>query len=251
MKIIKSKKTVVVLLFAILVPLSLSAQDVTSPSSQDSDNFITVDWAAINKTATEHPEVIKELVSRFVATTPATPDTTLSYEDFALAFYGQSYICNDKEALPIMEMTDSIRSGNYVDAARLAKEVLKINPMSLDAYVTLTNIAYLDRSDSTKTPIYSELEMRTYMTYMVRILYTIAATGDGSVKHPFFVTKISDEYNFMRYFFNLWDYKDQFISSECPCDGFELAKTSKSYSRPNIFFETTRVSELEMKLFGE
>ena len=78
----------------------------------------------------------------------------------------------------------------------------------------------------------------------MRIMNTIAVTGDGSEKHPFYVTKVSDEYNFMRYYLDIWGYKMQMITNE-GCDMFQLKEKSKYYSQMELFFECTRVFELE------
>lgn len=81
----------------------------------------------------------------------------------------------------------------------------------------------------------------------MRIFNTIAMTGDGSAKHPFYVTKVSDEYCFMRFFLDLWEYKMQAATSNC--DVITLNKTSKYYDKSQIYFEITRVYELERMMF--
>ena len=81
----------------------------------------------------------------------------------------------------------------------------------------------------------------------MRIFNTIAMTGDGSHNAPFYVTKVSDEYCFMRYYLNLWKYKGQ-AATAC-CDIIALDESSSYYDQPTIHFEITRVYELERMMF--
>ena len=47
----------------------------------------------------------------------------------------------------------------------------------------------------------------------------------------------------MRHYLDIWEIKSQFLAG-C-CDGFELGEMSEYYTRPDIYFEITRVLQLE------
>ena len=53
-----------------------------------------VDWKKIRNEVKDNPQRVKDLVMRLSAT---NLDTTLTYQDRILAFYGQSFLSNDEE----------------------------------------------------------------------------------------------------------------------------------------------------------
>ena len=56
--------------------------------------IIPVNWEQIRKEVDKNPQKVKDLVARLSA---VNLDTTLTYQDRILAFYGQSFLTNDKE----------------------------------------------------------------------------------------------------------------------------------------------------------
>jgi len=101
--------------------------------------------------------------------------------------------------------------------------------------------------DPLKWPDVTEQDAKHYFNLTFRIYNTIAMTGDGSAEHPFCVTKVSDEYNFMRVYLNLWKYSSQALIGNC--DVFTLEESSEYYLQPKIYFDVTRVLEIEMMRF--
>lgn len=82
----------------------------------------------------------------------------------------------------------------------------------------------------------------------IRALGAIAWTGNGSEEHPFCVTKVSDEYCFMRYYLELWRYDAQRLVGTC--DVFDLTEGSEYYTAPQIWFDASRPLEITSALFG-
>ena len=129
----------------------------------------------------------------------------------------------------------------------MAKKMLDINPLNLNALISSCNNLIVMAKDSTQWKDVTMDDVQPYLNRAMRILNTIAVTGDGSSEHPFYVTKVSDEYCFMRYYLDLWDYKMQAATS-C-CDVITLDGSSEYYNKPEIYFEVTRVYELERLMF--
>lgn len=206
--------------------------------------LLPVDWNLIRKEVKENPQHVKDLVERLSA---PKLDTTLTYQDKILAFYGQSFLSNDKEDAMRKDMDKQEEQGQYKKCIATAKKMLDINPLNLDALNTAGRVLYAMAEDSTRYDGVTEKDAKTYLRRAMRIFNTIAMTGDGSPNHPFYVTKVSDEYCFMRYYLDLWKYKGQLTTANC--DVISLDETSKYYNEPTIYFEITRVYELERMMF--
>lgn len=226
------KKVLIVLFLAFFVLLA-KAQSRTVP-------IIPVDWKMIETEVKNHPEVVKALVDRMCL---EKFDTTLTYKDRILAFYGQSYLSNDEEENDIRELYKLRNANKAMKSITLAQKILEKNPLNMDAINTMyQNIRKILNGNSKSQ--YTQRDLDLYANRMMRIMNTIAVTGDGSEKHPFYVTKVSDEYNFMRYYLDIWEYKMQMVTNE-GCDMFQLKEKSKYYNQMELFFECTRVFELE------
>ena len=220
-------KTKIILATLLMLALSMTAQ----PKKE----FFPVDWDFVKKEATENPERIKELVERFSAKKKGKP---LTDEEKILAFYGQSYLTNDREdELYMFEMYELRKAGKKEECLALTRKMLEINPLNLDALTTASNILFSLAKDST-----SLNEASDYLFRSRCIFWTILMTGDGSAEHPFDVTKISDEYNFMRHYLNIWKIKMQEFDGKC--DIITLDGSSMRYNRPTIYFDVTRVREI-------
>lgn len=222
--------------FFLLMPASIQAQGERE--------IIPVDWKEVQKVAEENPQQIKQLVARLSAN---EIDTTMTWKERILAYYGQSYLTPKTEIEAGLDLDKLLRENKYEECLAGAKELLKKNPVSLKAlsnaiYATM----YLYR-DSTKQGVISRDEARAHYQRMHRILNTIAKTGDGTEEKPFYVTAVSDEYLFMRHYLEIQNRGKQYMTEKF--DVFELEETSKYYSRPRLYFEITRVLEIEKSLF--
>ena len=231
------KQTLIFILF-ILFPMCMTAQ-------QERES-LPVDWKAIGQEAKDNPDRIKELVTRLSA---QKIDTTLTYQERILAFYGQSFLTNDFEDRYRIDMDRLEKAGKHEECLATAQKMLEINPLNLNALITSAEMILTMQKDSTKQKNVAIEDAKLYVNRAMRILNTIAATGDGSEEHPFYVTKVSDEYCFMRYYLDLWNYKMQ-AATMC-CDVITLDGSSKYYDKPKIYFEITRVYELERMMFNE
>lgn len=226
-------KRTIFLLVAVLFTIALNAQE---------REFFPVDWKAIEAFVADNPDSVRNLVKRMTA---HEIDTTLTYEQRRLAFYGQSYISKGEESSAERTLFELFQKEKYKEVVESTKKSLEINPLSLES-LNFTVMAMSRTIQGGDTLTYSPEEVQLYANRVMRILNTIATTGDGSKEHPFAVTKVSDEYNFMRYYLNLWEIKSQFVTiAERPCDGFMLQEASEYYGSLEIYFDITRVFELE------
>ena len=203
--------------------------------------FLTIDWEQIKKEAMDNPQQVKDLVARFSA---KDTDTTLTLQEMRLAFYGQSFLTNDKEDEYMFDLYDQLRKKQLKECLITVKIILDINPLNLDALTTLSNIfsaAANATNDSGRT---AAALAKSAQERAQRIFQLIAATGDGSKDHPFYVTKVSDEYCFMRHYLDLWAYRGQYMKDKQ--DVIMLKKKSENYKESTICFEITRVFELDM-----
>lgn len=212
--------------------------------AQKEREIIPVDWKEVRKVAESDPQRIKDLVVRLSAD---RIDTTMTWNERILAYYGQSYLTPMTELTEGMDLDKLFSENKYEQCLTEAKEVLKKNPVSLKALWSAAFSISRLLKDSTSHHDVTLEEGQLYFNRMSRIFNTIAVTGDGTKERPFYVTAVSDEYQFMRYYLDLWEIKMQTLSGNC--DVIELEKTSKYYSRPQLYFEITRVLEIERSMF--
>ncbi len=231
-------KKILLMLFLVLFVVMAKAQSRTA-------SIIPVDWKMIEAEVRNHPEVVRALVERMCR---ENLDTTLTYKDRILAFYGQSYLSNDEEENDVRKLYKLRNANKTQKSISLAQKILEKNPLNMDAINTLYQNIRKELDGNPKSQ-YTQRDVDLYANRMMRIMNTIAVTGDGSEKHPFYVTKISDEYNFMRYYLDIWDYKVQMVTKG-GCDMFQLKEKSQYYNQMEIFFECTRVFELEKLRFS-
>ena len=222
-------------IFLLLISTNIFAQE---------REMLPVNWKQIKEEVNKNPQKVKDLVTRLSA---PKLDTTLTYQDRILAFYGQSFLTNDEEESLKDQMYNLKKKGLLQSSLETAKKILAINPLNLEALNHAGQILYAMANDSTSNSGITKEDAKAYFNRAMRIFNTIAITGDGSSQHPFYVTKVSDEYCFMRFYLDLWEYKMQAATS-C-CDVITLKGTSKYYNQPQIHFEITRVYELEMLQF--
>lgn len=203
-----------------------------------------VDWGKVQKVAENDPQRIKGLVARLSAN---EPDTTMTLNECILAYFGQSFLTPMTEMDEGRTLDKLLKDGKYEECLTEAKKLLKTNPVSLKALSNaLYSMMYM-LQDSTTHQGLSRDEARLYYSRMHRILNIIAATGDGTEERPFYITAVSDEYLFMRHYLEISKTKMQYLTEHF--DVFELDETSEYYKRPKIFFDITRVLEIEKKMF--
>ena len=208
---------------------------ITSAWSQQPQNFIPVNFKSIAEDVKAHPTEIDTLI-----TAVAQLDSTKSVNDIARAYFCTSYLPNFFKAQKLEDgLYKLLKAKNYEKLLNKADEALKLNPLNCTA-LTLATIACdkLEKSDATR---------HLYSQRLANILHAISRTGDGSKEHPFYVTTVADEYQLMRQWFNIWKIKMQMMAGKC--DVIELAETSSMYKEKVMYFDTSRVTEVEMELY--
>lgn len=233
------KKALTLLLLVLTVSL-LGAQERTAPITK-------VDWKEIGILSTNHPDSIKTLIKRMLK---KQIDTTLTYKERLTAYVGQTYLSKAGSAdLLLMDYNDSVRNKNYDGALRTALQAVKIYPLSLEANMDVMDMILQQIKDSTKKSAYTVDDLRYYYHITMRIMNTIAASGDGSHKNPFAVISVGDEYVFMRDYLNIENGNQYLVGGTPPCDKLNVKEKSKYYEADEIYFDITRVTELEMEMF--
>lgn len=202
-----------------------------------------MDWNVVKGIVKDNPNKVKELVERLSA---PTLDTTLTYQDRIIAFYGQSLLSNGKEKTLVDDASKLYSKEDYVNALAKAKDALAINPL---------NIRALDRAGSSIIGLiaagdatYTKKDAKQYFNRAMRLFNTIAMTGDGSKDYPFCVTSVSDEYDFMNNYLELYEFESQSLVGNC--DVFILSETSKYYSNKELYFDATRPLEMLTQALG-
>ena len=204
-----------------------------------------VDWGKVQKVAENDPQHIKDLVARMSAN---EIDTTMTWNERILAYYGQSYLTPMTELSESITLDKLLKEGKYEECLSRAKELLKENPLSLEALSNAGLSIGMMLEDSTHHHDVTEKEAKEYFTRMFIIFATIARTGDGTSERPFSVTMVSDEYMFMHYHLDIWEFESQYLTGN-KCDGFDLKEPSEEYPRKQIFFDVSRVLEIEREMF--
>lgn len=224
----------------IIILISLLLSCVAAFAQRD---IIAMDWSVIKEIVKEDPDEVKDLVVRLSA---PQLDTTLTYEDRIIAFYGQSLLSDGREAALVVEVSKLFSKADYKNALVKAREALAINPLNIRALERAGMcIAELIESGDTS---YSKDEAKQFFSRAMRLYNTIAMTGLGNEEYPFCVTSVDDEYEFMRNYLELYEYEEQALVGIC--DVFTLKETSEYYSEKKIYFDATRPLEMLSKSFG-
>ena len=206
-------------------------------------DIIPVDWNSIKEIVSEKPDEVKALVDRLCQ--PAL-DTTLTYNDRVIAFFGQAVLSDDKEQALANEVVTLFNKEEYAAALGKAKEALAINPLNIRVLDRAGRcILYMiDGGDES----YKEDDAILYFNRAMRLFNTIAITGFGDEEYPFCVTTVADEYEFMQNYLDLYEYESQSLIGHC--DVFKLKETSKYYPEKEIWFDATRPLQQLDKLLG-
>jgi hypothetical protein len=213
--------------------------------AQEESDFIPVDWKEIKKVAENDPQKINDLVARMAA---SEIDTTMTWNERILAYYGLSFLKPFSGFSEGRKLNELFEEGKYEECLSRAKELLKENPLSLEALSNAGLSIGMMLEDSTHHHDVTEKEAKEYFTRMFIIFSTIARTGDGTSERPFSVTMVSDEYMFMHYHLDIWEFESQYLTGN-KCDGFDLKEPSEEYPRKQIFFDVSRVLEIEREMF--
>lgn len=216
----------------LLLPLAVSAQT--------DKTFMSVNWDKIKAEVNVNPQHVQQLVDILIN---VDADTTLTAEDKILAVYGRTYLNNGRDMFMELDMSTARNEGKFDVAATLADKVLASNPLNTNAIVSkIYHFRKLSTTEPDKSWMLSD-SLKVYSVRLSRILDTIFMTGDGSKEHPFSVTTIGDEYNFLYFFLGLLEVNSQMLIDKC--DRLVLGKTNDVYSSPEIYFDITRVLEIE------
>lgn len=213
---------------------------VAFPTCVEGRELFPIDWEQIEKTTLAYPDSVKSLVARMSA---PTIDRTLSWDERRLAVYGQSVLNENKYNESTKNTTALYKDKKYKEAIASAKEDLEFNPLDASALITCGKsiLVLIEQGDSS----YQKSDADVFFNRVFRIYNTIATTGDGSKEHPFYVTCVPEEYSFMRYYLDLWDYASQSLVGQC--DVFTLGETSEYYKEKTIYFDTSRSLALLVK----
>ena len=209
-------------------------------TTQAQRECIPVDWQKVK-------ERINDLVARMSTN---EIDTTMTWDERILAYYGQSFLTPFSGLSEGKDLNDLMKEGKYEECLAGAKEQLKKNPVNLDALFKAGSAISMMVEDSTKQYNVTPDDAHDYFMRMFMIIDTIDHTGDGTEERPFSVTAVSDEYMFMRLYLDIWKIESQFLTNK-QCDGFNLKETNEKYSRKQIFFDVSRVMEIERQLLFE
>lgn len=228
-------KTLIVSLVALMICSASYAQ------------MYPVNWKKMKKIVRNDPEMVQGLIDRLSA---EIPDSTLTIKEKVIAFYGQSIISGFVGWNIPVDLNDAFKKEDYKLALEKAQALLEKNPFNTRAlFIASASIAAIvDSGDES----YTMDDALKYYVRMMVLLDTIAATGNGDKDHPYYVVSIDNEYDFMRYYLELKGTGSQSVRNYKghPFDVFELGSGSDYYARPEIWFEISRVTELENKLFG-
>jgi len=232
-----------------LILLLIVLIGAVSAHAQNAGGMVKVDWKEIKALASENPESISLLVKRM---TSLDDIASLTLEEAALAFYGQSVLSDGNEEPLIMQLYLE-RAKNTPEKVRaIVEEALELNPLNLEANImklrmvtTDVNVSGGDKSKERQSLLYNGI--------VAKILNVIASTGDGTEQKPFYVTRINDEYMLMEYYLGL-DRKKRISQSlehkgDHSYDCFDLKEKSEKYDRLQIYFEINRALETEKKAF--
>lgn len=224
-----SVRTIILLLFLCCVQIT---------SATDEKYF----WKHVRSEVKKNPEKVKVLVDRL-----ARMDTTLTVEESILAFYGQSYLLKNKED-ELADRMIKLFSNNSLEAAfDTAFLVLSINPLHIRALIISALVLY--QLDSTFSYNTQGEDIDYFFKRAFSLLHVIAQTGDGSISKPYYVTKITEEYDFVNYYLGIRNIRSQSVNMDIPCDVLEIGVDNSENTR-QVHFEITRVLEFEKKLLG-
>lgn len=170
-------------------------------------------------------ERFRQLVERF-----ESADTTLSFTDFLILYYGSAY--RDEYNGGYEHAADRrSREQEPVEAYRLCAEALERHPAS-PALLSRT-LALAERADRPREEL-DRLDWRRKM-----LLWTIEALGNGTQESPFIVMSVADEYEILHHRQGV----DRIVSQKLvdnpdgtPCDRLEVSTTEQAPTQIKEFW---------------
>lgn len=147
-------------------------------------DLIDIDLNKIGVNVSMNPEHYRELLERF-----EKGDTTLRIDQIATVYYGYSFTFDYEPTLTYPEIEETFKKHNYSEAAQLADEAIKDNPVSLELTIAslLSNTRRKDKSDGSRD---RAMLMQRRLDMLVDI---ILSSGKGiSPDTPFVVISQSD-----------------------------------------------------------
>lgn len=230
-------KRYILQLLLFLCPLCGKAQDNTS--------IFPVDWKQIEQTVKTYPDSVKALVTRL---TQPEIDTTMTKPEGILAYFGQSYISKGSEMADVMKMNE-LSKDNPSAALKLAEKVLATNPLNIEALIVKAIILLNNAKTTSANSEELRAKARHCLITTIQIYNIINATGNGTAEQPFRVLYVSDEYNFIHYYLEIEKIEGQSLimtgENKLPCDLLHLGEKSQNWDKEKIYFDITRVLELE------
>lgn len=207
-------------------------------------NIISVDWLELQTLVEKNPKYVKSLVKRMSAD---QTDTTMTWQERITAFYGQAFISADTEESLVIDAEKEYQKKNYEKAVKFAKKALDINPLNIKALKIMSFGTTKLSRDEKFAKKYAKNVGQTYYNRMLLIFNTIAKTGNGSEEKPYFVTKLTDEYEFMYLYLEIR--KGKGPTRYKNIDRYLIEEGSDYYTDEELHFEITRVLELEIERY--
>ena len=222
---------------------------LVSCKAQDAQRTIyPINWKSVSALAKSNPDSIRTLIKRL---TQQELDTTLTYEERGIAYAGQTYLPEHKGLWKELDdIRDLINKDKFAEAKQKNMAVLKRCPVNLWAVDNMLDIVDYELRDSTKVSEFTKDDLKYYTRLWMRLFNTIAATGHGTAEHPFDLVFVHDEYLFMKYYLEIKHGTQSLVANGGVAqDRFSVAKKSKYYSKDDIYFDITRVLELEARKY--
>ena len=203
-----------------------------------------ITWSEISTLVENSPDSIKSLIDR-----AALGDTTLRTKELLVAYMGKSFF----GASPFGESRDArsaLNEDNIDSAMVLIEQAIKRNPMSLsnNYYYVVCALAQ-NPQISDYQAMQQDENLKLAVTRFNLLLSAIYYSGNGSKEYPYKVTCVDDEYTFMSQCLDLPRPTNQSLTKDGH-DMFKLpAHSSTRYTGQEIYFDATRILELEQNLF--
>ena len=196
----------------------------------EEDEIYPVDWKKIKAAAKSRPDEIREIAAKL-----ADPERLdeVSLQEAILGFYGMAVLSGLSVENTVMDAVKLYNGGNFADAFNKAKAALEKNCLNIRAllYAGFSAEALAKSGVIVGNP-------KDYINCAAILMGVIAETGYGDRDHPFCVTSVADEYDFMRFYLDLWKYDEQALVDYC-LDKFILSEPSPAYPDKEIYFDAT------------
>ena len=222
---------------------------LVSCKAQDSQRTIyPINWKSVSALAKSNPDSIRTLIKRL---TQQELDTTLTYEERGIAYAGQTFLPEHTGLWKELDdIRDLINKDKFAEAKQKNMAVLKRCPVNLWAVDNMVDIINYELRNSTKVSEFTETDLKYYTCLGRCLLDTIASTGYGTAKYPFDVVFVHDEYLFMEYYLGIKYGTQAFVDyGKVAKDRFTVVVKSEKYDKDDIFFDITRVLELEARKY--